>query len=348
MTVHPLVARPSGPRRGIALVVVLLALALLGVLAAGVTFASALRIRGDRRLDRAPVALAAAESIAVVTMLDWHGTTAARAAAGLALDSSERRGSRTVRSRLSPLRRGRFALAVSVDDGAAGGARAGVWLAIRRDPIPMPHLAALGTNSVPVLSAAAAVRGEDAPSSDAPACMPSDDVAALAPMPAMLDDAWIATLAAHAEVPLPRAASPTTLSPAPSAVDGHCDVDSFAAWGEPDAGRVAACRAYFPVVVVDGSLELAGGRGQGVLVVGGDLVMRGDARFVGLVVVRGRASLADDARITGALVVRDVDRGGVSLADHAIVQRSECAVAAAVAAAGAPHPDGVHAWAPQY
>lgn len=85
--------------------------------------------------------------------------------------------------------------------------------------------------------------------------------------------------------------------------DGSCDVGDRLNWGEPaDPGH--PCARHFPVIYAQGDLELLGpGRGQGVLLVDGDLTLRGGFVFHGLVLVRGSADLGPEGdRLEGTLL----------------------------------------------
>jgi hypothetical protein len=107
------------------------------------------------------------------------------------------------------------------------------------------------------------------------------------------------------------------------------------------------CEQYFPVIHAPGDVALDGGMGQGILLVDGDLLVRGDARFVGLVVVRGRIELASpNASLTGAVLVASA-RGARSTLQGR-VSFSSCALWWALAAHAAPVPVEGRAWAELY
>ena len=97
-------------------------------------------------------------------------------------------------------------------------------------------------------------------------------------------------LAAHADIVLADTTLTSALRPSLLADERRCDTADPSNWGEPrrsEATSLAACRNYFPVVHVTGpGLRIvAGGRGQGVLLVDGDLDITGDFDFTGLIVV---------------------------------------------------------------
>ena len=327
-------------RRGAALTVVVVALALLGILAAAGAFATTLRIRGQRDLAHAAADLATAESLATATVTRWRGPLAAHLAAGDTIDVTAPLPDRTAHLRLTPLARGHYVLTTSVD--APDGRRAGLWLALRRDSVRLDPLPAVTGHLV--AHDAASTLDVDSPPLGWLDCPPlNDSLAASSPITHAGIDSLTTMLRAHAELPLDASTHTVTLAPRVTAA--RCDVTSDASWGDPDAH--SACGAYRPVVTAPGALTILGGRGQGILIADGDLELRGDAHFVGLVVAYAHVTLADDARITGALLLAN-DTIAADARDRARIERSTCAVARALAHAAPPRPDGAHAWAPLY
>jgi hypothetical protein len=100
-------------------------------------------------------------------------------------------------------------------------------------------------------------------------------------------------------------------------------------------------------VYVAGDLTLFGGSGQGVLLVGGDLDIRGGFFFEGLILVGGslRATVGSP-RIEGAVQAGLVGGGGgaIRLGGRALVVYSRCAVDMALLASGRPIPIGSRGW----
>jgi hypothetical protein len=135
----------------------------------------------------------------------------------------------------------------------------------------------------------------------------------------------------------------------PFAASGRCELHAAANWGEPlaGAGSVPECFDFFPVVYSPGDLTLAGGRGQGVLLVRGDLDLSGGAEFAGVVVVLGRVTTSGaGGRITGTLLVGG--SGTSVLSAGARVSYSSCAVARALGANGTPRRLRSRSWAQLY
>lgn len=112
---------------------------------------------------------------------------------------------------------------------------------------------------------------------------------------------------------------------------GRCAIGVATNWGEPDSSG-SACAGWLPVVLAPGDLRITGGRGQGVLLVRGDLELVGGAEFVGSVVVLGTLRMAaSGGRIMGGALAF----GGADIAAGAVV-RSACAAARTGAAAAPP------------
>jgi hypothetical protein len=125
------------------------------------------------------------------------------------------------------------------------------------------------------------------------------------------------------------------LTPAPAASGFRCDITAENNWGEPRRTAPGApCQDLFPIVYVDGDLTLAGGRGQGVLLVRGNLDVAGGTEFVGLVVATGRLRIVSDGGLlVGAVMVLN-DGGDESfLGGGSAIRLSTCALAAAMAPA---------------
>jgi hypothetical protein len=120
--------------------------------------------------------------------------------------------------------------------------------------------------------------------------------------------------------------------PSPSQSGAACDRSAPDNWGEPARPpAVAPCAGYFPVIHATGDLTMAGGRGQGVLLVDGDLVLTGAAEFDGLVMVRGSLrAVGAGGRIRGGVVVTVTGGALAASLEGASITYSGCALAAAL------------------
>lgn len=146
-----------------------------------------------------------------------------------------------------------------------------------------------------------------------------------------------ATLTAHADLSVSA-----TVGLAPAATSGTCDRTQPNNWGDP-ASPGGPCGDYFPLVATGPGTQLVSGSGQGLLVAGGDLVLRGTVRFHGVVLAMGNVTLQDAAEVYGTVLVQ----GNLQVADSARLRRSSCAVQRASTGAARPHrtiPRGSWRW----
>lgn len=136
-----------------------------------------------------------------------------------------------------------------------------------------------------------------------------------------------------------------------------CDRTAPLNFGEPfrspTAGIVAQCQNYFPVVRGTGSRTVfaAGSRGQGVLLIEGDLEMVGGFEWVGLIIVRNEIKITGTGnKIYGALLAEgasvDTDNGAVG--GNVEIHYSNCAIEKAVFGAALARPLGQRSWSQAY
>lgn len=118
---------------------------------------------------------------------------------------------------------------------------------------------------------------------------------------------------------------------------GTCHFSNRNNWGEPFRGGnnyVASCANYFPIVFIDGDLDMQfSSRGQGILLVNGNLRLRGTFDWAGLIIVRDDIIRGNGtANITGAVMARNVNlaNGGSIWNGNQTVRYSKCAVESAL------------------
>jgi hypothetical protein len=111
----------------------------------------------------------------------------------------------------------------------------------------------------------------------------------------------------------------------------QCDRSHGQNWGEPQrgSGAVTACTNYFPTVFINGDAAIQVDRGQGILMVNGDLRFTGNFKFNGIVIVRGKLEAAGTPVITGAILAANVDLDNASGLGNIDLRFSRCAVQAA-------------------
>ncbi len=89
--------------------------------------------------------------------------------------------------------------------------------------------------------------------------------------------------------------NPAATGPAyTGAIPPKCDTNVETNWGEPTLAT-DPCFNYFPIIYHYGNLKLQGGRGQGILLVEGDLTATGGMVFYGPVFVTGTLSTSGNS-----------------------------------------------------
>jgi len=121
----------------------------------------------------------------------------------------------------------------------------------------------------------------------------------------------------------------------PTMTGSACNKADLWNWGDPQ-NPSAACGNYFPLIYLTGPANIAAtGMGQGILMVDGDLEVRGGFEFRGLVLVRGQFSAVGSGvnipRIVGSVIAFGGAEVGESddtsyIMGAATVQYSSCAV----------------------
>ncbi len=134
-------------------------------------------------------------------------------------------------------------------------------------------------------------------------------------------------------------------NPSPSGTSTTCTMTSTN-WGESlrSASYVAGCTNYFPIVYASGSLSLNGGRGQGVLIVNGDLTINGTFAYDGLILVKGNLKANGTLDVFGAVMVQ----GTTDILGNANFSYSACAVSNAFAGLSTPARTKQRSWAQMY
>ena len=119
--------------------------------------------------------------------------------------------------------------------------------------------------------------------------------------------------------------------------DGSCNTGVVENWGDPlDPG--STCAGYFPIIYAPGNLILNVGVGQGILLVEGDLSVQGRFEFYGIVIVRGSMKTQGVGpgaiHFRGAVMAANVDLEDNRLGGNAQIQYSSCVVQRVETSAG--------------
>jgi len=136
----------------------------------------------------------------------------------------------------------------------------------------------------------------------------------------------------------------------------RCNTADQMNWGEPHRagmlGYVSQCVNYFPILYGSGSKTVlaSGGRGQGLLLVEGDLEISGGFEWTGLIVAKGGLKIVGNGnKITGALLAQDVaidDQNSIS--GNSTLQFSSCALAKAIKGSAIAEALGSRSWVQVY
>lgn len=144
--------------------------------------------------------------------------------------------------------------------------------------------------------------------------------------------------------------APTMNSMAPKlTASGDCDYSVKTNWGEPWHTTPAhRCESHFPIIHFQGSgtVTLSGGRGQGILLVDGNLEVSGGFEFYGPVIVRGtlRTVGQSGSKLNGAVMAANVDIDETTVLGDATVRYSQCTIMKAKQAAASPRRMTERAW----
>lgn len=154
-----------------------------------------------------------------------------------------------------------------------------------------------------------------------------------------------ASLTAMATKTVPGGATLANVEPVVR--DGACDVMAQENWGEPDHTNTAtiACQSYFPIIHAQGNLHITAKRGQGILLVDGDLSLSGGFEFYGPIIVRGKLSITGTgAKLNGGVMAANVDLDETKITGNATLKYSSCAVEKAIGGSANPRRIVERAW----
>ncbi len=158
------------------------------------------------------------------------------------------------------------------------------------------------------------------------------------------------TLAAQDNVKGLPLSTPYSFTPIVEPTDPtKCDRDSELNMGEPrraPLAYVAPCIGYFPVVHGTGSRTkmASNSRGQGTLLVDGDLELNGGFEWNGIILVRGSIKIAGTGnKIWGALLAESITEDN-SIGGNVDITYSACAIQKAVQGASLPMPLRTRSW----
>jgi hypothetical protein len=123
----------------------------------------------------------------------------------------------------------------------------------------------------------------------------------------------------------------TLNSIAPSVVNGVCNRANTINWGDANrADPAGPCESYFPIIFFEGRnalVHITTGKGQGILLVDGDLMVDGGFEWYGPVIVRGHVTTqGTGGHFVGGVMAADVDLEQNTVLGDALIQYSSCAI----------------------
>ena len=140
-------------------------------------------------------------------------------------------------------------------------------------------------------------------------------------------------LVALRDITIPGGTTMTQLEPDSIQVGGNyvCNTGPQNNWGDPQRPS-AVCGSYFPIIYATGNLKIAASdRGQGILLVEGDLAVQGGHEFYGPVIVRGELQTAGTGgHFNGGVIAANVNLDTSTVLGNALIQYSQCAVSRAI------------------
>ncbi|HEV2671322.1 MAG TPA: hypothetical protein VGU74_09530 [Gemmatimonadales bacterium] len=373
--------------RGVALLMALSAIVLIGVVVAGILFAVTQDYRVSDNNLRQARATAAAELGLGRIRTEWNLADNNRVTGDTIVRSYTAPGGATCGVIVTRLPGPYFWV---VSEGRSGdatsrnSARRRFGMLMRLDTPDIPFIGALTGRGNILVGGSATVNGKDAAPTGWPNCVKQADIPGIAmsdttaglKLPGCsvgkscvdgnpkflqtLAAADTATyfvygnstyqdLAATAGVVVPG--GQTLNGMGPSVVAGACATSVLTNWGDPNRAIIpGACESYMPIIHALGDLHISGGSGQGILLVDGDLELTGGFTFVGVIIVRGTLrSTGTGAHVTGGVMAANVDLDADNtVLGNSSIQYSSCAISAVMSGSAYPKQAKQRGWVDLY
>jgi hypothetical protein len=141
------------------------------------------------------------------------------------------------------------------------------------------------------------------------------------------DESWSSLTKYGPKVYTTQSKPPGTVGPV--VTSGVCDQTAEGNWGDPTRSISASpCESYFPIIHAQGSgtVRLSGGKGQGILLVEGDLEISKTFEFYGPVIVRGKFESKNSAQVHGTVMAANIQSATNDLSGTSAVSYSSCAI----------------------
>ncbi len=139
------------------------------------------------------------------------------------------------------------------------------------------------------------------------------------------------------------------MAPSTTGSPAKCNRTDANNWGEPlrTGSYVSQCTSYSPIIYFAGNAKMTGGRGQGILLVDGDLSIAGNFQWVGLVIAIGQVKTGNGTtNVTGAIMANDANIGDqTSFSGTPVVSYSKCALDYVLNNSAIARPLAMRSWA---
>ncbi len=354
--------------RGIALAVALVALVVIGGIVAGTFFISSMEQKTAENTVEAALAQQAAEAGIQHTVANWqtsYHALATNASATLARDSVapgsyfdvtiSRLGWNFFQVKSVGTRGGSTQTLAVVLRFIQANPNLGAALTGRSSTSIAGNATVTGNNTNPpnwtgcaasanvagARSNTAITRGGSAQLSGSPDSIPNDPQVTTATFQSPYTELLSKVTLTRAGGDLRGIAFAPTTSGSPAACNAANQNNWGEPWRQPTPGTVTQCTGYTPVVLLTASSQMDQGRGQGVLLVNGNLTLSGPFEWTGLVIVTGTLTTSGNgAKITGAAMAQ----GGYSISGTPTITYSRCAVDYVLNNTGSVRPVNGRAW----
>jgi hypothetical protein len=350
--------------RGVALVMALGAIIIIGVIVAGAVFVATHDYRTATNTVRETRAVAAADLGLNRLLQDWDPNDNSRLITNDTIQRTYNLGSGTVTVLVTRLPGKLFwavAQATAGGLGSQASARRRYGSLLRMDTPDIPFMGALTGRGNILVGGSAIVNGKDAAPTGWTSCPAGSDVAGIAmsdttsglKLPgcavskSCVDGSpkFLQTLAAADTATyfvygnstyqaLAAAANKTVVAGAtlsgvaPVVVSGVCQTGVSNNWGDPTRALPSGkCEGYYPIVHALGNVRITGTKGQGILLVDGDLEISGGFTYDGIMIIRGTlSSTGTGAHITGGVMAANVSLDETSVLGNSTINYSSCAI----------------------
>ena len=155
-----------------------------------------------------------------------------------------------------------------------------------------------------------------------------------------MDSTWYTVFGSTTYADLVNSASITlpggSYSPAPTLVGGVCE-NTLTNWGDGNT-PTNPCGTRFPIIHLTANTTILNGQGQGIILADANLTFGGTFTFYGIIIVRGGFSTlaGGNPKVYGALMAQSINLATTAFAGDAVINYSKCALLKTKDATGTP------------